>query len=153
VRLGRLTLASGLALVLLGAAVVAVEADHACGAEWPACNGAFAAGGPEAAVQVAHRTAAYTVTALVAVLAVLAWRRHGPRLLATLPLLAIGAQLGFGVALVVARSEAAHEAFASLHVAGSGAVWALLVLLQARLERPLRLRLARSRMAAPAAAR
>jgi hypothetical protein len=37
-----------------------------------------------------------------------------------------------GVGVVVSQTESAHEVFAGLHVAGSGAVWALLVLVEAR---------------------
>ncbi len=153
VRLARATLAAGLALVSLGAAVVAMDADHACGAQWPACNGSFAAGGPEAAVQVAHRTVAYATTALIVVLAVLAWRGRGPRLLAALPLAAAVAQFGFGVALVVTETKTVHEVFAGLHVAGSGAVWAFLVLLAVRVEPPRWVRARAARMGASVTAR
>ncbi len=126
----RATLGVGLALVSVGAAVVSAHADEACGEEWPACNGAFAAGGGGAALQVAHRMLAYTVAVLALALLVQAWRGRGPRIAGTLPFLAVLAQMAFGISLVVAgEGSRAHEPLAILHVAGAGAVWALLVAL------------------------
>lgn len=120
----------GLALVSAGAAVVSAHATHACGREWPACNGSFAAGGGDASIQVIHRMLAYAVAGFAIALAVQALRGRGPKLLGTLPLAAVAAQMGFGIGLVLARHEgAAHDVLAALHVAGSGAVWALLVVL------------------------
>lgn len=122
----------GLALVGLGAAVVSAEAEHACGRSWPDCNGAFAAGGSDAWLQAVHRTFAYAVAALAVLLAVEALRGRGPRLAGSLPLLAALAQIGVGVALVLAVSgSTAHDVLAALHVAGAGAVWAALVALAA----------------------
>jgi heme A synthase len=152
VKLARATLASALVLVSLGAAVVATGADNACGTQWPGCNGSFAAGGSDAALQVAHRMAAYLTAALLVALAVSAWRGHGPRLLASLPLLALAAQMGFGIALVVAESNTVHDVFSGLHVAWSGAVWALIVVLAARVERPLAARVGKPALGAPATA-
>lgn len=127
---------AGFALVSVGAAVVAVEADHACGTQWPACNGGFAAGGGHAELQVAHRMLAYTVAALAIALLVLALRGGGPRLAGSLPLIAVLVQIGFGVAIVLAGGEGrAHDILAGLHVGGAGAVWASLVALAA-LARP-----------------
>ncbi len=120
--------ALGLLLVSAGAAVVSAHADEACGREWPECNGAFVAGGSEAAIQVVHRTLAYAVATLAVALAVLAWQRKGPRLAGSLPLLAVFSQMPFGVLAVLATEESTtHEVFAALHVAGAGVVWALLV--------------------------
>ncbi len=129
-RLAQAALVLGLALVSVGAAVVSAHAEHACGQEWPACNGAFAGSGSDAALQVAHRMLAYGVTALALALAVQAWRGRGPRLAGSLPLLASLGQMAFGISLVVVgEASAAHDPLASLHVAGAGAVWALLVAL------------------------
>jgi cytochrome c oxidase assembly protein subunit 15 len=122
----------GLALVSVGAAVVATDADTACGTQWPACNGGLAAGGGQAELQVAHRMLAYTVVVLATALLVLALRGRGPRLAGSLPLLAVLSQTGFGIGIVLAGGEGrAHEILAGLHEAGAGAVWALLVALAA----------------------
>lgn len=124
----RLALAAGLAVVVLGAVVVAEHADGACGRQWPACNGAVAAGGGLAVLQVAHRTAAYAVAALALVLALLALRRRGPLLAGVLPAAAAAAQVPIGIALVLTSDGSdAHSALEMLHVAGAGAVWASLV--------------------------
>ena len=139
VRLALLSAWVGLLLVGAGAAVVSAHADDACGEEWPACNGAFVAGGSDAAVQVLHRTLAYAVALLVLALAVAAWRGGGPRLAGSLPLLAVLAQMGFGISLVLAGERSgAHDVLAGLHVAGAGIVWALLVALALRAGGPLR---------------
>jgi heme a synthase len=135
-RLAAWSLLVGLALVSAGAAVVAVEADHACGKEWPTCNGGFAAGGGHAQLQVAHRMLAYVVAAFAFALLVQALRRKGPRLAGSLPALAVCIQIGFGIALVVVGGDGrAHEVIGALHVAGAGTVWAALVALAA-LTRP-----------------
>jgi heme A synthase len=126
-----------LALVSVGAAVVATEAAEACGKQWPACNGGFAAGGGHAELQVTHRMLAYTVAALALALLVLALRGKGPRLAGSLPLLAVLGQIGFGIAIVLVGGDGrAHEILAGLHVGGAGAVWASLVALVA-LARPV----------------
>lgn len=135
-RLAVVSVLAGLALVSVGAAVVAAEADHACGTRWPSCNGGFATGGGLAGLQVAHRMLAYAVAALAFGLFVLAQRRQGPRLAGSLPLLAVLIQTGFGIAIVVVGGEGrAHEILTGLHVGGAGAVWAALVALAA-LARP-----------------
>ncbi len=152
-RLASATTAVGLVLVSVGAAVVSMHADHACGTDWPACNGTFVAGGPDAAVQVAHRTLAYVVAGLVVALAVLAWRGLGPRLAGTLPLVAVVAQMGFGIGLVVAGTGTGHEILGALHVAGSGAVWAALVALAAVAGFPARMPSPRRMLGAPVRAR
>jgi heme A synthase len=137
VRLAAAGVVAGLALVSVGAAVVATEAGNACGTQWPACNGGFAAGGGHAELQVAHRMLAYTVAALAIALFVLALRGKGPRAAGSLPLLAVLVQIGFGIAVVLVGGEGrAHEVLAGLHVGGAGAVWASLVAL-AVLSRPV----------------
>lgn len=127
--LARWTLAAGFAVVVAGAVVVSAHADEACGQEWPACNGAFVAGGSDATAQVVHRMLAYTVAGLAIALAVQAWRGLGPRLVGMLPLVAVLAQMSFGIALVLVGEGSAHGPLEALHVAGAGAVWALLVAL------------------------
>ena len=144
---------AALALISLGASVVAAHADTACGREWPACNGALARGGSLAQLQVAHRLLAYLVALLAVGLAALAWRSGGPRLAATLPLLAVVGQISVGVALVLARDGgSAHDALEILHVAGAGTVWALLVALLAIAAVPQPSRSHTSRLAAAAGA-
>lgn len=130
VLVARASVVVGFALVSVGAAVVATGADTACGAQWPTCNGGFAAGGGHADLQVAHRMLAYTIATLAVALLVLALRGRGPRLPGSLPLLAVLTQSGFGIALVLVGSAGrAHEILAGLHEAGAGTVWALLIML------------------------
>jgi len=132
VRLAWWTAGVGLVLVGLGAAVVSADADHACGQDWPDCNGAFAAGGADAWLQVAHRSVAYLLAGLAVALAVQAWRGRGPRLAGSAPLAVVVVQIVFGVSLVLGGEQsAAHEPLAMLHVAGAGTVWAALVTLAA----------------------
>ena len=119
--------AAALALVAVGASVVAAHADDACGSEWPACNGGFARGGDLAALQVAHRMLAYLVAGLALTFAVLAWRGAAPRLLGVLPVAAVFIQIGIGVSLVLVGESSAHGPIEALHVAGAGAVWATVV--------------------------
>lgn len=124
------TTALALVLVSVGAVVVAIEADTACGTQWPACNGGFATGGGHAGVQVTHRMLAYTVALLAAGLAVLAWRGIGPRLAGMLPLAAVLIQIGFGIGIVLVGGQGrAYEIFSGLHVGGAGVAWAALVAL------------------------
>ena len=131
-RLAWLATAAGLLVVTLGAAVVSAGADDACGQDWPACNGEFAAGGASAWLQVAHRSAAYLVAGLAACLAVQAWRGRGPRFAGTAPLAVVVLQIAFGVSMILAgEGSAAHEPLEVLHIAGAGAVWAALVALAA----------------------
>ncbi len=126
------TALAGLVLVSLGAAVVALNADVACGKEWPGCNGGFAAGGGHAGVQVAHRMLAYTVAALAVALLVLALRGKGPRLAGSLPFVFVLVQMTFGILIVVLGGEGrTHEILQALHVGGAAAVWASLVALAA----------------------
>lgn len=126
-----------LVLVSLGAAVVASHADEACGRQWPACNGGVASGGGLAVLQVAHRSFAYAVAVIVVVLAVLAWRGGGPRLAGIVPVAAVAAQIGFGIALVLVEDGThAHSVLEILHIAGAGAVWASLVAVTAFLGPP-----------------
>lgn len=139
VRLARLSAGLGLLLVGAGAAVVSAHADEACGEEWPACNGAFAAGGSDATIQVVHRTLAYAVALCVLALAVAAWRGGGLRVAGSLPLVAVLAQMGFGISLVlVGEGSGAHDILAGLHVGGAGVVWVLVVALALMAGRPLR---------------
>lgn len=128
VRVSWLAAAGGLALVTLGAAVVAADADHACGEQWPGCNGGFATGGGLAWLQVAHRTAAYVVLGLALALALLGLAGRGPLLLSLLPAALGAAQLGIGIGMVlVAHGSDAHLVLRALHVGGAGAVWASVV--------------------------
>lgn len=151
VRLAWWTTGVSFLLVVLGAAVVSADADHACGESWPDCNGAFAAGGGDAWLQVAHRSVAYVVAGLAVALAVQAYRGRGPRLAGTVPLAAVVLQISFGVSLVLAgEGSAAHEPLAMLHVAGAGTVWAALVALAALVGAP---RLARVPAFVPARVR
>ena len=121
---------AGLALVSVGAAVVASDAAGACGKQWPGCNGGFAAGGADAWLQVGHRMLAYTVTVLTVALLVSALRGRGPMPAAALPLLAVLVQISFGVAIVLVGGDGrAHEILAALHVGGAGVVWGTLVML------------------------
>ena len=124
------TVLVGLALISVGATVVALDADTACGKQWPACNGGFIAGGGHADIQIAHRLLAYAVAGLALALLVLALRGRGPRLTGSLPILAVSVQMIFGILIVVAGGEGrTHEILLGLHVGGSGAVWAALVAL------------------------
>jgi heme A synthase len=127
--LARASVLFGLALVSIGAAVVASDADTACGKQWPACDGGFVGGGV-AGVQVSHRLLAYIVAALAVCLFVLAVRGRGPLLAASLPLLAVLVQIGFGISIVlVGGNGEAHEILAGLHVGGAATVWAAFVAL------------------------
>lgn len=127
------TVLVGLALISVGAAVVALDADSACGKQWPACNGSLIAGGGHADLQVAHRLLAYTVAALTLVLLVLALRGRGPRLAGSLPILAVLIQMTFGILIVVLGGEGrTHEILQGLHVGGAGTVWTALVALAVR---------------------
>ena len=126
------TVLVGLALIAVGATIVALDGDTACGKQWPACNGSFIAGGGHADVQVAHRLLAYAVAGLALALLVLALRGKGPRLAGSLPILAVLIQMTFGILIVVVGGEGrAHEILQGLHVGGSGAVWSALVALAA----------------------
>ena len=139
------TLLAALALVSLGAAVVAVDADSACGTQWPGCNGSLAAGGGHAELQVAHRMLAYAVAGLALALLVMALRGKGPRVAGSLPFVVVLVQVTFGVLIVVVGDEGrTHEILQALHVGGAAAVWASLVALAAlsgdpRGERAIRL--------------
>lgn len=135
------TTALSLALVSLGAAVVAIDAGTACGKQWPGCNGGFAVGNDQSAVQVAHRMLAYAVAVLAVALFLLAWRRAGLRFAGALLLAAVLAQLGFGIGLVLVGGQGrAYEIFTALHVGGAGTVWALLVALSVLVAPPPRAR-------------
>lgn len=123
-------MAIGLGVVLLGTTVMATGAWNACDTDWPMCNGGFASGGGLAIVQVAHRMFGYSLAAVAVVLAVLTMRGRGPRLLGTLPLIAVLIQIGFGVWVVVSGTNFTVYRIASgAHVAGAGFVWGLLILL------------------------
>lgn len=128
---------AGLLLVSLGAGVVTTDGMHACGEEWPGCNGGVASGGDLAVLQVVHRFTAYTVFALALVVLALALRGRGPRLAGSAPALAAAAQIGFGVGVVLSGHGAlGHDVFRILHVAGSATVWAATVALVALLLAP-----------------
>jgi heme A synthase len=123
---------AGLLLVSLGAAVVSTDAMHACGQDWPACNGGLASGGRLAALQVAHRTAGYLVLALALILAVLALRARGHRIAGVTPACLAIAQIGFGIGIVLSsHGGPEHDLFRILHVAGAGALWASVVAVSA----------------------
>lgn len=125
------TVAAGLAVVVAGAVVVSRHADHACGHEWPLCNGTFVAGGADATVQVVHRVLAYAVAGLAVALVAQAARRRGPRAPTIALAVAVAAQLAVGIALVLAGEGRAHGPLEVLHVTGAGTVWALIVALGA----------------------
>ena len=146
--------AVALVLVSLGAAVVAGHADEACGRQWPACNGGFVAGGGSAMLHVAHRSVAYVVAALAVALAALACRGAAPRMAAFVPLVAVAAQIGFGISIVLTEEGTRiRQVFEVLHVAGAAAVWASLVGVAAFLGPPSRRRVPLESVAAPAPAR
>jgi heme A synthase len=131
--------ALALVVVSIGTAVVATGADNACGRQWPACNGTFAAGGNLASLQVVHRTLAYVVAGIALALAFLAWRRSGPRAAGLLPLAAVAAQIAFGISIVLtADGTTARDVSEMLHVAGAGGVWASFVAVSAFLVPPRR---------------
>ncbi|HZR92159.1 MAG TPA: COX15/CtaA family protein [Gaiellaceae bacterium] len=135
-RLARLGVLVGLALVSVGAAVVATDADSACGAQWPGCNGGFASGGGHAELQVAHRMLAYTLAVIAVTLFVVALRGRGPRLAGTIPAVAVLGQISLGIGIVLTGGDGrTHELLAGAHEAGAGLVWGLLVAL-ATLSRP-----------------
>jgi heme A synthase len=135
--LARLGVAVGLVLVSVGAAVVATDSDTACGTQWPACNGGFAAGGGHAELQVAHRMLAYALAAIAIGILVLALRGRGPRLAGLLPAVAVLVQIGLGVSIVLVGGDGVgHEILSGAHEAGAGLVWALLVALATRVGRP-----------------
>lgn len=115
---------AALLLVSLGAGVVSTDAMHACGEQWPDCNGGVATGGSLAVLQALHRATAYVVAGLALVLLVLGARGHGPRLIASLPAAISLAQIGFGIGIVLsAHGSVQHDAFRVLHVAGAAALW------------------------------
>jgi len=144
----------GLALVSVGATIVALNADAACGKQWPACNGGFIAGGGHADVQVAHRMLAYTVAGLALAPLVFALRGSGPRLAGSLPILAVLIQMTFGILIVVLGGDGrTHEILQGLHVGGAGTVWAALVALAVFSGDPRAERAARPLTVTPAAAR
>ena len=101
---------------------------HACGEQWPGCNGGVATGGSLAVLQVVHRTTAYVVAGLALVLLLLGLRGHAPRLVASLPAAISLAQIGFGIGIVLsAHGSVQHDVFRVLHVAGAAALWVSVV--------------------------
>jgi heme a synthase len=152
-RLAWSTVLVGLALISVGATIVALDGDAACGTQWPACNGGFSAGGGHADVQVAHRLLAYAVAGLALALLVFALRGRGPRLAGSLPLVAVLIQTTFGILIVVVGGEGrTHEILQGLHVGGAGTVWAALVALAALSGDPRAERASRPQTVTPAAA-
>lgn len=120
--------AAGLLLVSLGASVVATDAMHGCGTEWPGCDGGVVGDDRFGVLQVVHRTVGYVVFGLALALLVLALRRRGPLLAGIAPAAFAALQIPFGVGIVLSEhGSALHDGFRVLHVAGSGAVWASLV--------------------------
>ncbi|MGZ8693283.1 MAG: hypothetical protein ACXWZT_11205, partial [Gaiellaceae bacterium] len=72
-------------------------------------------------------------------LALLAWRGSGPRLAASVTLVAVVAQISLGIAIVLTSDGTrARHVVEILHVAGAGAVWATFVALAAVLGPPER---------------
>lgn len=128
-----------LLLVSLGAGVVSTDGMHACGAEWPACNGGVASGGGIAVLQVVHRSTGYLVFALALALLVLALRGRGPRLLGAAPACIALAQIGFGVGIVLSgHGGLGHDVFRILHVAGAATLWVSAVAVAASVLVPVR---------------
>lgn len=120
--------AAGLLLVSLGASVVATDAMHGCGTEWPGCDGGVVGDDRFGVLQVVHRTVGYLVFGLALALLVLALRRRGPLLAGIAPALLATFQIPFGIGIVLSEhGSTLHDAFRVLHVAGSGAVWGALV--------------------------
>jgi len=129
----------GFVLVCVGATVVALDADRACGKQWPACDGGFVGGGVHGYVQVAHRLLAYSVAVLAVALLVRALRGSGPRLAALLAVLAVLTQATLGILIVLAGGDGrTHEILAGLHVGGAATVWAALIVLAVRAGDPRR---------------
>lgn len=119
---------AGLLLVSLGASVVATDAMHGCGSEWPGCDGGVVGDDRFGVLQVLHRTVGYVVFGLALALLALALRRRGPLLAGIAPALFAALQIPFGIGIVLSgHGSTLHDAFRVLHVAGSGAVWASLV--------------------------
>jgi heme A synthase len=117
--------AAGLLLVSLGAGVVTTDAMHACGEQWPGCNGGVASGGDLAVLQVVHRSVAYAVVALALVLLVLGVRGQAPLLASCAPAALALAQLGVGIGMVLSgHGSLQHDVLRVLHVAGAAGVWA-----------------------------
>lgn len=118
----------GLLLVSLGAAVVSTDAMHACGEEWPACNGGLARGGDLAALQVAHRSAAYLFLVLAVALLVVGLRTRAQVAASVLPAVVACIQLGVGVGMVVGEhGSSVHDVLRMLHVAVAASVWVAIV--------------------------
>ncbi len=129
---------AGLLLVSLGASVVATDAMHGCGTEWPGCDGGVLGDDRLGVLQALHRTAGYVVFGLALALLVLALRQRGPLLAGIAPALFATAQIPFGIGIVLSEhGSALHDAFRVLHVAGSGAVWASLVAVFAVVSTPV----------------
>jgi len=119
---------AGLLLVSLGASVVATDAMHGCGTQWPGCDGGVVGDDRLGVLQVVHRTVGYVVFGLALALLVLALRRRGPLLAGIAPASFAALQIPFGVGIVLSEhGSTLHDAFRVLHVAGSGAVWGSLV--------------------------
>ncbi len=120
--------AASLALVSLGASVVSTDGMHACGEQWPGCNGGVVSGDATAVLQVVHRFAAYTVVALAVALLVLGLRGHAPLLAAVAPAVFGVAQVGVGIGMVLAaHGSLLHDVLRILHVTGAAALWASMV--------------------------
>jgi cytochrome c oxidase assembly protein subunit 15 len=120
--------AASLVLVSLGASVVSTDGMHACGEQWPGCNGGVAGGDATAVLQVMHRSTAYVVVALSAALLVLGLRGHAPLLAAVAPAAFGVAQVGVGIGMVLAaHGSLLHDVLRILHVAGAAALWASMV--------------------------
>ena len=120
--------AVALLVVSLGAAVVSADAEHACGEQWPLCNGGVANGGDLAVLQVIHRSAAYAVCALALALLLLGLRGDAPLYAAVPPAALVLGQVDLGIGLVLsADGSIEHDLLRILHVAGAASLWAAVV--------------------------
>lgn len=138
VRLATATGATALLLVSLGAGVVATDALHACGEQWPGCNGGIASGDATAVLQAVHRAVAYAVAGLAIALLVLGVRKEAPLVTAAAPAALVAFQLGVGIAMVLSSHESLlHDVLRILHVAGAAFVWTAAVAAVAVAHAPL----------------
>lgn len=114
VRYARFVLGFNVLVILLGALVRATGSGAGCGRSWPTCDGRAI---PElegaTAIEFTHRAASGIALVLVAVLALLVWRRtgkgHAARIGVALSLVAIVAEALIG-ALIVLSEWVAEDA-------------------------------------------
>lgn len=111
------TLAFNVVVILGGALVRATASGAGCGRSWPTCRGeVFPELDGAGVIEYTHRRAAGVAVLLVAVLAVLVWRRveagHPARLGALLSLIAIVVEAGIGAMIVLAEWVAGDDSAA-----------------------------------------